>query len=940
MLAKLRAFLELHEKFDAVLFFLIGLVVAVWLRQGYFVYIWDTTYPVNAAAYLTSFANVWLSINSTGFSNANGLPFIPYFAIVYFLQNVLGLPRVDAEAILFYLLFVSSGISMYILAREFLRGLLGAKALRMVTLLSGLFYMMNLYTLYYIWRIFTVEAFLLAFFPFVASEIWKGLAKARTFGQIDVFGIVRIELYCFLLLPAFTNPAFLLTGIAFLGLLLAYGFWQEPRSRTSVFNQGLFAVFALGYWAFSNLWWIVPQLADSGVVLTRVGPDWVDLQSNSIHSTLQNVLRLQGMPPLYQQAPGVIVYWFSSLYQNAPLFVAISALIPIVSFASVTKAHPAGRRAMFIAIVAAAFIFAAEGLNPPLGPIFGWFYGHFSFMVAFRDPYQKIGWIIPITYSILFSLGALRIYELVKASRFRKHVRMNLLVRLLVPATLVVLVIGVYCWPFFTGDIVLPGANVEVPSYYYSANSFLGSQPGTFRILSLPLDQVLQGSVWDHGYVGNDLLRATTGREVLSTIIPDQNVTGLLNSAMTLLEENNTHVSNLLGLLNVKYVVIRNDANLNYSLTQTPPSTLASEIASQVGISHSATFGKLDFYENSEFAPRIYAVTNITSSGSLTNPIDVGWTLQDYGGTWHSNDPNATITSSAEGLSFSFTPDTTYSYAYFNNANALNVSVGAFPYMLVTFRTTNQAKFSVNAVSQLGASSFLYASNPPPGDSGTAYTSLQSYTLIYSLAEYFKPSDAIRQINFNLNPTSPGQSQTLSATISDVQLAAYVGTSFDTARLIASPSFNSMQSAIGQASSLIDASQPPPEINFQGMGPSEYRVDVTNATSPFLLVFEETFDYNWQLFHGTSHSGASIVANHMRIDGYANGWIINIPGTYTLTIFYGLQNYAELGFYVSIATLLLLFSNALVIGFKEGLQNTWFRKLVSITHHRRMKSNE
>ena len=914
--------------------------MVVWLRQGYFVYIWDTTYPVNAAAYLTSFANVWLSINSTGFSNANGLPFIPYFAIVYFLQNAIGLPTVVAEGVLFYFLFVISGISMWTFAQEFLRGQLSAKELRLVSLLAGLFYMMNLYTLYYIWRIFTVEAFLLAFFPFVASELWKGLAKARTLGQIDVFGIVRIELLCFLLLPAFTNPAFLLTGAAFLGLLLAYGFWQAPRKRDSVLNQGAFALIALFYWAFSNLWWVLPQFANSGVVLARVGPDWVDLQSNSIHSTLQNILRLQGMPPLYQQAPGVIVYWFSSLYQNAPLFVAISVLIPIVSFASITKAHPAGRRAMFIAIVGAAFMFAAEGLNPPLGPIFGWFYGHFSFMVAFRDPYQKIGWIIPLAYSILFSLGVLRVYKLVKASGLRNHVRVSRLVRFLVPATLVVLVIGVYSWPFFTGDIILPGANVTFPSYYYSANSFLGSQPGTFRILSLPLDQVLEGSVWDHGYVGNDLLRATTGREVISTIIPDQNVTDLLNNAMALLQENNTHASNLLGLLNVRYVVIRNDANLNYSLTTTSPSTLATEIANQVGMSRSATFGKLDFYQNSQFAPRIYAVTNITSSGSLTNPSDVGWTLKDYAGAWHSNDPNATLTSSAAGVSFSFTPDTTYSYAYFNNDNALNVSVGAFPYMLVTFRTSNQAMFSVNAVTQRGASFFLYASNPPSQSSGTAYTSLQSYTLIYPLANYFKPSDAISEVNFNLNPLTPGQSQTSSVTISDVQFAGYIGTNFDTARLIASQSFNLTESAVGQTSSQINANQSPPRIAFQVLGPSEYRVDVTGATSPFLLVFEETFDYNWQLFPGTSHSGAPIAANHVRIDGYANGWILNTPGNHTLTIFYGLQNYAEVGFYVSIATLLLLFSNAVVIGFKERLQNTWFRKLTSIIHHRRARGNE
>ena len=247
---------------------------------------------------------------------------------------------------------------------------------------------------------------------------------------------------------------------------------------------------------------------------------------------------------------------------------------------------------------------------------------------------------------------------------------------------------------------------------------------------------------------------------------------------------------------------------------------------------------------------------------------------------------------------------------------------------------------SVNVVSQFGASFFLYASNPPPVSSGTAYSSPQSYTLLFPLANYFKPSDAVSKIYVNVIPISPGQSQTLSANLSDLQMAGYVGTNLDTTRLIASPSFNWTNTAIAETPSREDLGESPPGIGFQELGPSEYQVSVTNATSPFLLVFETTFDNNWQLFSGSSHYGVPIATDHLRVDGYANGWVIKIPGTYTLTIFYGLQSYVEFGSYVSIATILSLVSLALIKGLKVKSKNPWLRKLASITHYRKTPNNE
>jgi len=83
-----------------------------------------------------------------------------------------------------------------------------------------------------------------------------------------------------------------------------------------------------------------------------------------------------------------------------------------------------------------------------------------------------------------------------------------------------------------------------------------------------------------------------------------------------------------------------------------------------------------------------------------------------------------------------------------------------------------------------------------------------------------------------------------------------------------------------------------------------------------------------------------IATDHLRVDGYANGWVIKIPGTYTLTIFYGLQSYVEFGSYVSIATILSLVSLALIKGLKVKSKNPWLRKLASITHYRKTPNNE
>lgn len=73
----------------------------------------------------------------------------------------------------------------------------------------------------------------------------------------------------------------------------------------------------------------------------------------------------------------------------------------------------------------------------------------------------------------------------------------------------------------------------------------------------------------------------------------------------------------------------------------------------------------------------------------------------------------------------------------------------------------------------------------------------------------------------------------------------------------------------------------PSEINsiiYSKIDPTKYELKIENADKPFFLGFMEKFDSNWQI--------SNFEKTHFKLDGYANGWLIEKPGTYGLTIEY------------------------------------------------------
>lgn len=92
-----------------------------------------------------------------------------------------------------------------------------------------------------------------------------------------------------------------------------------------------------------------------------------------------------------------------------------------------------------------------------------------------------------------------------------------------------------------------------------------------------------------------------------------------------------------------------------------------------------------------------------------------------------------------------------------------------------------------------------------------------------------------------------------------------------------------------------------PGIGFVVDNPTQATVHITNATTPFYLVYRETYDKHWAAYY--SNGSEVNPYNHIVVNGFANAWYMNKTGNYTITLYYTLQTDADVMWVVSFAGL-------------------------------------
>ena len=353
---------------------------------------------------------------------------------------------------------------------------------------------------------------------------------------------------------------------------------------------------------------------------------------------LSEAMRLTGSWLFHSGWMGYPYIYWGKVYSTS-LFVSIGYLIPVISF--IPLLFKREKNVLFFSLFLVASLLLMSGNQPPFGQITTYLISHIPLLIdVFSLPYPIFGLYATLGFAVLFGYGLILLSNfLSEKNAFHLPRKLKLMMKALFVGIIAFLVMGVYAFPLWTGEVAYPGnellssSRYKIPNYYYDASNWLSSDAADFRLFSLPYSIIGYASyAWEpSGYQGLDPTASLLGRSVVASSL-NSDLSAVI--AKLVVSKSTVEIAKILALMNVKYVLFHNDVNWKFldisagqavvsSYISTSSQNFKAILTSQDGFSLSKSFGQLDFYINNYWQPNaVYsASTNVLSEGNIMQLI-------------------------------------------------------------------------------------------------------------------------------------------------------------------------------------------------------------------------------------------------------------------------------------------------------------------------------
>lgn len=319
-------------------------------------------------------------------------------------------------------------------------------------------------------------------------------------------------------------------------------------------------LFFLGF----NAYWIIPEIglfrsSYTQAVSQEGGIEGLIAWEREIskHTSLINLLRLQGMADWYDNP----VHAYSNFYFTQPLLI-IGSFVPlfILLLALLHKKFRIKDQQITVVVILCILLLVislplAAGSHPPFGAIYLFFMRHIPGFAIFRSSYYKFAPLLFFCFSILTAYG---IYIFQTSLRHKKLAQ--------VLGVLWITYIIAYHFPYFSSSFFRFSSQfttrLSVPEYVKTTGAYLDSvTPTSGRVLILPpldrgfINRPIDTYTW--GFYSLDILpRIVSDRRILANDSPEGIVQALYE---TILEERSADFMRMSGVLNVTHILFRKD---------------------------------------------------------------------------------------------------------------------------------------------------------------------------------------------------------------------------------------------------------------------------------------------------------------------------------------------------------------------------------------------
>lgn len=539
--------------------------------------------------------------NSVGISVGS----FPTYWVLARIQN-LGIPSFIIEAFFYWGLLIVAALSMY-----FLTKVLFANIKPRFVLLAVFFYLFNPITLVNVWNR-GLENFRVfwAFLPLFLLLYLLGLKNKKYIFAVVIGLATGIFSYALTAIPFD-----ILLGIVSLYASIFY-FLTDKTRKEKLFDI-VFLLFTLISVILVNFWWI-SQLFNS-IFLSDF-----NVSVKNFYSLDGNIYTLSVESQLLGQWSYILRFFHKIFYTQGPGWVRIylstpinlvAFAIPIVIFWGLIRFRKI-KEVIFLGILWIATLFLIRGNQAPFGGIFEYFFVKIFAFQAFRNPFEKFGFLLPLTTAPLFAFVIQKI-----------SIRLtNVFIGRFIVAISFIYVVALWGFPFWTGLVFTRGEEydktklisykVKVPEYYSKANKWINLQGNDFRFISLPLGGEGMTYTWTKPY---------SGVELTSTLFDTPNIS--FNTSIPYFTEIASYLSDyqfdkkildFLPYINARFIIVRSDIDFRERNLPNPKDVEANleQWAKEGLVTKKYEEDKLIIYEVDKKSvwPKIYMTSQVITS--------------------------------------------------------------------------------------------------------------------------------------------------------------------------------------------------------------------------------------------------------------------------------------------------------------------------------------
>lgn len=597
------------ERFFLIL--IITVLVIIWFKKGLILGSGESGLPFyNTQKLLELSENAWTDV-PLGTNSVIGSANYPYYMAIAFLQS-LGIPSFLIQATLYWILFMCGVLSIHKIASLFN----GNTALSRFS--SALFYIFNPITLVSVLHRFQYTLiFFYCFMPLAFLIYLKSLEEKR-FANLILLGLL-----CIVVSPMFIGIGLMQMFFGVLALLSLFYFIDNLRQKRSWPPLYYFLAFVVIF-ILMNIWWLMPLFLNtaSNELRQTIALKYFNSIGNvdTFNAISRQVVSVYGVFQLFkpntfpiEESPWHWIY-------ASPLFVTLSFLSTGMFILGLIKAKK-NLLFKFLATLSLVTMFWMKGSLPPLGTVTLLIFQSLTFLHPFRNPFEKIGMLLPFAMAVPVGFGIAAAVDWLSV-RFKIR-------RKIVIAVLWFVVFPVYMFPIATGlaftggpppaNNIEIGQYVKVPEYYKEAKEWLNRKGDLFRILVLPIAGEGMTYKWEYGFSGVELSNNLFNQSMISFESGQGFLPEMVSSIKETLYKYPYNMRTIAQLMNVKYIMVRDDINYVERNTENPledAETVSGEMKQD--FAKAGEFGKLQFFEldPDKFYPRIFA------SNSLIYTID------------------------------------------------------------------------------------------------------------------------------------------------------------------------------------------------------------------------------------------------------------------------------------------------------------------------------